>query len=253
MRRFLTLLAIVRSTLSFGQQVTLPLDTWKAFPIPTNEDTLFKFNSAPDDWTVLLKENTLYVTNAPNKTSDTLPFNIPVTSYRQFGGRKSVLEVDDGYLVGFYRGEFGGNLHWFSKDGKSNYEISGHKIVQFIKRSNKIYAIEGLAHLGLSSGSIIEVRKMNNKWTALNYLRLPSAPDGIDLDSQNNFIIITSESLLSVDTNKNIDTLITKGFWSALLYPTSIVVKDKIAYVGMRKGILKFNLTTHKQEWLLND
>jgi len=246
-------LAIVSSTLSFAQQVTLPLDIWKAFPVPTNEDTLYKFNSAPNDWTVLLKENTVYVTNSRNKTSDTLPFKVPVTAYHQFGGQKSVLEVDDGYLVGFYRGEFGGSLYWFSKDGKSNYGISGHKIVQFIKRANKIYAVEGLAHMGISRGSIIEIRMIDNRWAASNYLELPSAPDGIDLDGQNNFIIITSESLLSIDTNKKIDTLIPRGFWSALLYPTSIVVKDKIAYVGMRKGILKFNLTTRKQEWLLND
>jgi len=49
-----------------------------------------------------------------------------------------VLEVEDGYLVGFHGGEFGGDLYWFSKNGQKKYKISGDNIVQFIKRDSKI-------------------------------------------------------------------------------------------------------------------
>ncbi len=255
MRHLLLIFLTIVCTSCFAQQVTLPVANWKTFLIPTNEDTLYKYNSAPNDWTVFLKDNNVYATNNRQKVSDTLPFKISVTQkdYYQIGGRKSVLKVDDGYLVGFYRGEWGGNLYWFSNDGKSRYEISGHEIVQFIKRNDKIYAIEGLAHMNVSRGSIIEIKKANNKWIASDYIKLPSAPDGIDLDNKNNFIVITSESLLSVDTTSKLNTLIAKGFWDSYLYPTSIVLKNDTAYVGMRKGVFKFDLTTHTQEWLLNN
>lgn len=56
---------------------------------------------------------------------------------------------------------------------------------------------------------------------------------------------------MTVDTNFKIDTLIEKGFWWPALYPTSLVIKDNIAYVGMRKGIFKYDLTTNKREWLM--
>ncbi len=253
MRHLLLTTIIFILTFCYSQKVTIPIDKWKAYDVPVNEDTLSIYNHAQDDWTVFLKDSKIYATNNRNKTSDSLPFKIIPTEEERYriGGSRSVIKVDNGYLVGFYRGEWGGNLYWFSQDGKNKYEISDHEIVQFIKRDNKIYAIEGLAHLDMSAGSIIEIKEVNKKWTAVEHLKLPSAPDGIDLATNNNFVIITSKSLLTVDTNFKIDTLIEKGFWRAALYPTSLVIKDSIAYMGMRKGVFKYDLTTNKQEWLM--
>ena len=233
--------------------MSIPIDKWTAYDVPINKDTLSKYNHAQDDWTVFLKGNNIYATNSRNKTSDTLPFKIIPTKKEKnkIAGSRSVIKVNNGYLVGFYRGEWGGNLYWFSQDGKNKYEISDHVIVQFIKRDNKFYAIEGVGHLGIPDGSIIEIKEVNKKWIAVEHLKLPSAPDGIDLAQNNNFVIITSKSLLTVDTNFKIDTLIEKGFWWPALYPTSLVIKDNIAYVGMRKGIFKYDLTTNKREWLM--
>ena len=229
MRHFLLTIIIFISAFCYSQKVGVPIDKWKAYDVPVNEDTLSNYNHAQDDWTVYLKDNKIYSTNSRTKTSDTLPFKIIPTEEEKYkiGGRRSVIKVDNGYLVGFYRGEWGGNLYWISRDGKSKYEISGHEIVQFIKRDNKIYAIEGLAHLGRSEGSIIEIKEVNKKWTAVEYLKLPSAPDGVDLAQNNNFVIITSKSLLTVDINLKIDILIEKGFWWAALYPTSLGADQK--------------------------
>ncbi|MFZ6643936.1 hypothetical protein ACO0LL_29695 [Undibacterium sp. TC4M20W] len=63
-----------------------------------------------------------------------------------------LMEVDDGWLVGFNRGEFGASLYWFSKDRKEHYKISNHHIIDFIKKVDGLYAIEGLAHRGSSEG-----------------------------------------------------------------------------------------------------
>jgi hypothetical protein len=164
-------------------------------------------------------------------------------------GRRSAIKVDDGYLVAFWRGEFGGDLYWFSDDGKDRKSVSPAMIVQFFKRNNKIYAIEGLAHMGISDGSIVELKKEKNAWTISEYLRLPFAPYAAQLDNVENIVIVTSDNLLSVDKNRNIDTLI-KGFWSGL-YPTSMVMQKNICYIGMRQGVLKFDLANRRQEWLV--
>ena len=120
-------------------------------------------------------------------------------------------------------------------------------------RDNKIYAIEGLAHLSMSEGSIVEIKKDNGKWTSKEYLKLPSAPEAIELDSKNNFIIVTSSSLLSIDNYNHIDTLIATGMWDSYLYPNSLVNQNDILFIGMRKGVFKYNLLTKKDEWLLPD
>ena len=256
MKYFSIILTLFFSTTCYSQLDIYSIIKWKSYSVPLNEDSIHNYGfDLLGEWTVFIKENEIFATKNKNIISDTLPFNITrkETEKYKIGGRRSTIQVDDGYIVGFYRGEWGGNLYWFSKDGNQKYEISKHEIVQFIKRENKIYAIEGLAHLSMSNGSIIEIKKVNNKWTAVEYIKLPSAPKGVDLDAKNNFVIITSKSLLKVDTNSKINTLIEEGFWDAGFYPTSLVIKDNIAYIGMRKGILKYDLKTKKQEWLMNE
>jgi hypothetical protein len=239
-----------------GQTNRTLLKSWKSYPVPINQDTLYKYNSDPNDWIIHLDGNEIKVGKDENSPSSSqLPFDIrPSESEKhKLRGRRSILEVDDGYLVGFHRGEWGGNLYWFSKDGTKKYEISRHEIVQFIERDKKIYAIEGLTHLSISEGSIIAIDKKDNKWTVKEYLRLPSAPDAVQLDSKDNFVIVTSSSLFSIDKKRKIDTLIKVGMWEYNLYPSSMVIQDNKVYIGMRKGVYKFDLGTKKDEWLLPD
>ena len=197
------LLFIISS--SCGQSNLKPLKNWKSYSVPTNQDTLYKYNSDPNDWIVSIDSNEIYVVNGRNYSAKTtLPFELKPTKEEEsiFRGKRSVLKVDDGYLIGFYRGEWDGNLYWFSNNGANKYKVSNDQIVQFKIRDNKIYAAEGLAHLSISEGSIIEIKKEIGKWKTLAYLKLPSAPKAIELDSKNSFIIVTSSSLLSVDTDK---------------------------------------------------
>lgn len=127
----------------------------------------------------------------------------------------TVVEVEDGYLVGFYRGEFGGNLFWFSNDGTQHYMISNERIRQFKVRGGKLFAIEGLAHLSSSRGGIVELKKENARWKSFCYLTLPSAPFLFELDKKNNFVIVTSSSLISVDEGKRIKPLVINAIWDA--------------------------------------
>ena len=104
----------------------------------------------------------------------------------------------------------------------------------------------------MSEGSIIEIKKEKDKWIRETYLELPDAPGGADV-YKDFVIIITSNSLIKIDKQKKIDYLIRDAFWRTYLYPTSLIVKDNIAYIGMRKGVLKYNLLTSGQEWLMRD
>lgn len=255
MDRLLFVLAILISATCYGQKESVLLSAWKSYPIPTDQATLHEYNWSKNEWTVFIKDNQIFVINDGEKISDTLPFKIiPKDDNERYilEGRRSVIKVDDGYLVGFYRGEWGGNLFWFSNDGKKKYEISSHEIVQFVVRDNKIYAIEGLAHLLMSEGSIIQIQKKNGRWTTSEYVKLPSALDAIAIDEHNNFIIITSHILLAIDATAKTRTLVEKGFWLGL-YPTSLIIQNGSAYIGMRKGVLKYNLKTREQVWMMPD
>ncbi len=254
MRKLKLIISLLIFSTSYGQSNLTPITSWKSYNVPTNRDSLSKFNFDPNDWVVSFENQEVYVSSKSKySVKSILPFEIKPSDEEKhiFRGKRSVLKVDDGFLVGFYRGEWGGNLYWFSKDGASKYKISNDEIVDFKIRDNKIYAIEGLSHLSTSEGSIVEIKKQNDKWTTVEYLKLPFAPDAFELDSKNNFVIITSTSLISVDTSKNIDTLISIGIWDIFLYPNSLVIQNDTLFVGMRKGVFKYNLLTKKEEWLL--
>jgi hypothetical protein len=254
-RILITILTIFATAHCFSQEDTSNLKNWKSYAVPTDNETLTHYNWSNNDWVVYSNGKEVHAkVMGQTPFVDELPFKIePLDDKEKYKmrGMRSVQKVDDGYLVAFWRGEFGGNLYWFGNNGKDRKLISPTWIVQFLKRAGKIYAIEGLAHMGMSDGSIVEIKKTNNTWTISEYFKLPFAPYTAQLDNKNNFVIVTSDNLLLVDTNRKVDTLVKEGFWSGL-YPTSMVIQKSICYIGMRQGVLKFDLLTKKQEWLMS-
>ena len=183
-----------------------------------------------------------------------LPFKTPIpksfSKFEEFSGKKSFIKVNDGYLVAFWRGEFGGSMFWFSNDGTSQYKIPGASAIQFLSRNDEIFAIDGLDHLDMSSGQILKITKVNDKWVANTYVELPFAPYTILLDSKNDFLVVMSSNLIRITKKKRIRTILKTDFWQGL-YPTSSVIEDNNIYIGMRKGIYQVNLVTKETKWLL--
>lgn len=168
-----------------------------------------------------------------------------------FGGKQVNLRIDDGWLVGFDKGEWGGNLFWFNKNGTEYEKITGGNIKNILEIDEKIYVIEGLAHLGLSDGQIFQVERKNNEWIIEKKVDLPNAPYATTLTKNNEFLIVTSKGLLKVNKKFEIETLIEEGFWRYYLYPNSIVIKNGNIYIGMRGGVLKTQLNNiNNQQWL---
>jgi len=253
--RYFTFFFFHVSSVASSQSNIHLIGNWKALTIPTNEDTVYSYNSSDTNWIVYQKNNKVFVREMMDTVDRTyLPFKTPApksySKMEEFSGKRSFIKVNDGYLVAFWRGEFGASLFWFSNEGTTYYKVNGASAVQFIKRGNEIYAINGLAHLSMSSGSLLKMSFENNKWVASEYLALPFAPYAISLDSNNDFIIVTSDNLIKVNSKKQIKTLLKTDFWQGL-YPTSSVIEGECIYIGMRKGVYEFNLRTKVSKWLL--
>jgi len=76
----------------------------------------------------------------------------------------ALMRVEDGWLTGFNDGEFGAALYWFSRDGKQNYKISDHQVIDFFSGLDGIYAIEGLGHMGYVRGSVIRIARGHRRF-----------------------------------------------------------------------------------------
>jgi hypothetical protein len=238
------------SALSCDAQKGDLVSSLTSYPIPTNRDSITSLITFHKRCIVSIKEGKVYAEdNKLSKKESLLPFVVKEGGDISLRGKESILKVDDGYLVGFNGGEWGGDLYWFSADGSAHYKISGNNIIQFIKNGDSIYVIEGLAHLSLSEGSIMQIKKINNKWLATTYAVLPTAPEVVVLDSNGNFIIVTDKSLLQIDNKASIKILVEKGIWY-YADPTSMVVADNAVFIGMQGGVFKYNLITGGQEFL---
>lgn len=247
MSKILILLLLISSS-CFGQNA-IPIKNWKSHSIPTIEDTLVNYNRGQVWWKVLVKNNEIHAYNDYSHYQKQLPFPILKTQSEKtlnISGKRIVMEVDDGYLVGIDYGEWGGDFLWYSKNGKVHKQLKGYRIMQFITVDKKIYAIDGY-------GTMIRIDKIQNEWITETYIKFPfeQNPISIALDNQNNFIVITSNCLLKIDKQRKITKVIENGFWRPYLYPTSIVIRNNIVYAGMPMGIFKYNLDTEKKEWLM--
>lgn len=168
----------------------------------------------------------------------------------------ATLKVADGWLVGFNDGEWGGALYWFNPNGTAKYRISKHQIVDFVQTSNRIFAIEGLAHLSLSEGSIISICRSSNQgpWQITGLYRLPQAPYAVVQHLDGNLLVVLSDSFVSVALDGKIKTIVKEVRWGGL-YPNSMVLSTdaKTVCVGMRQFVAKITLKNGKVSFLVPD
>lgn len=175
----------------------------------------------------------------------------------RFRNLDAFLRVPDGWLAGNNMGEFGANLYWFSADGKRSYEISKHQVVDFIQRKGRIYAIEGLAHLGMSRGSLIEIEPSKTKngqmrWIAKQAVILPQAPSAAVSLPDGTLLIALSGSLVSVAPDMTLKTLLADAPWN-MFYANSAALNGDGSklYLGMREYVGEFDLHTRNLRLLV--
>ena len=117
---------------------------------PPDDERLHCANYAHDEWQVAIAaNNTATFTESPDHDADTgpaLPF-APSTPDREVRGRRHVLAVPDGYLVGFDAGEWGGALYWFSPNGARTTKLADDNVHGLVAVGpNLVASIEGLDH-----------------------------------------------------------------------------------------------------------
>jgi hypothetical protein len=174
----------------------------------------------------------------------------------RFRGASAFAQVDDGWLVGFNHGEFGAALFWFSADGNRNYKISDHQVVDFISTPDGILAVEGLAHMTTSRGSLIRIAraKGEKQWKANSLVTLPFAPYAVSRRRDGVLLITLSDCLVAVTLGDKakVQTLLADADWGGF-YPNSsaLTFDERKLYIGMRQFVGEFDLQTRTLRFLL--
>lgn len=240
--RLLLLLSLCVTSFQDGD---LLLSNWKSHPIPKDTPTLSKYKESAADYIVYMKYGEVYATKGLMSANQPLPFLITPTlaDSGKLTGNRSIVKTNEGYLVAFYRAAAGGSLYWFDSNGKSKTKIAEQPLIKLLDGESVVY--------GVNADTVNSIVKVDKKKGIVPFKKLKSTPLAADIDDAGNIIIITDKSLLSVDKNGVSHMLIEKGFWNGYLFPRSLVVYQGKIYVGMRNGVLTYELATKQQQWLM--
>lgn len=204
-------------------------------------------------WTVQLANGEpIAISQEFDEVRDPLPFPIPPDDDRN--GDRHALRVEDGWLVGFDQGEWGGSLWWFSTDGKHSYRVTEDQVRGLYPTSRGVLAIEGLAHGGISTGHVVRVtRGKSGTWKARRITDLRQAPETATLDDDKTLVVATARSLVRVTQDGNIHTMISRAFWWSLVPNSMVLTPSGDLYLGMRHGVavIRSHRKNRTVEWLV--
>src|SRR5439155_7075107 len=189
---------------------------WQEVAVPPKSEQgarmawFYAANYSNHEWRVFAQDDQpqAQLSNEPQEKRPERPKFTPKAG--KFRDASAFASVDDGWLVGFNQGEFGAALYWFSRDGKSSYKISDHQVVNYFSLSEVVHAIEGLAHMCLSHGSVIRIARSKDTelWQATSIAKLPFAPCAISVRRDGTMVITLSDSLVSIGSDHKIQTLL---------------------------------------------
>jgi len=222
---------------------------WRSFPVPPRAARAdyavwsYAAGYSQTEWEVLSTPRGVAArVRGRGSPTTRMPF---VPKADKFQGAQAAARVSDGWLVGFNLGEFGAGLYWFSETGKEHYAISGHQVVDFLQVGERLLAIEGLAHLSRSDGSVISVEKTKERWQASTVVSLPFAPYAAAVEPDKSLLVVLSGALVRLAPAGSLKTLVSPVPWE-MLYPTSAVLAadNQTLYVGMRQYVAAITLAS---------
>lgn len=168
------------------------------------------------------------------------------------------IQVSDGWIVGYHRGEFGGKLYWYACDGLDAYKISTHNVVQLFYWLGSLYAVEGCDHMAQFQGSLLRFEKDKNdsRWIAVKVLELGGAPYSVVERRSGSLLITLALNVIEVKQDMIFRTILdmTKSHfgWSHL-YPNNSVMSadDQRLYIGMRRFVAELNIVSGALRYLV--
>ncbi len=204
-------------------------------------------------WRVLAKDGKTHaqVEEQPAKPRGQQPPFTPKAD-RFYGGNG--FAVDDGWLIGFNMGEWGAALYWFSPDGSTSYKISDHQVVDFFVLPDGIHAIEGLAHMFTSRGSVIRIARpaAGGKWAAVQVQALPFAPRAVSVTGAGGALITLTDAVVLYQPGKDLQMPMPVAPFGRFISSSSVLSADgQKLYIGMRQFVGEFDLATKKLRLLV--
>jgi hypothetical protein len=221
---------------------------WKRIdPASVTDDQRSSLNYSPCSWTVFVRDGVL-VARAHHDTRPPVPpgFRLP----DQWGPPLVVRRGRSGVLFGFNHGEWGGSLLWYSENATFKRELLDENVVEVLPVANGFTIFTGLSHLGSDTGRATEITDTGTSYELGRSADLGSAPCAVVGESTGAVLVATMAGIIRVRPDFQVEQLLS-SHWG-ILYPVSLALHSKTAYVGMRGIVAEVHLGADavRETWL---
>jgi hypothetical protein len=205
-------------------------------------------------WRILERNDQLYFYDEedyePEYLGDTLPITMDslanISSCRTLRGELNVLKLTEGWLIGSNQGEWGGALTWFSEDLKQCKLIGRMNVNQIYRYGERVLVLEGLSHLSISGGTILEYKADRTIDTLAD---LDEAPYSLDFKNSEKGYLISDLKLYEISSGFKLREVYSNDQWP-YMYPTDLKCSDGKVYISMRGGIAIYDEKKKSMKWL---
>ena len=239
-----------------------PPDGWVAYPTPPPRACAWaRAQGSTRDWRVRLADGRLVIERNDDVAPDpTLPvFQIPAAEKKAWTCPECVMRVEDGILVGFNGGEFGGRLWWTDGSGGNAYAVPhigrcrdiadtgrpsppfrAENVKALVRSGGRIFVMTGLTFFGPHQGEFSLVERSQGKWQTCLARNLEGEPIAQTADGADSWFVMTDIGLVHVDVHGAMRkfgsfSLIEEGF-----YPSSMVkLADGTLYTAARHFVAR--------------
>jgi hypothetical protein len=215
------------------------------------------FNFSRNEWNVTVEG--VEVRIAKNiRRQEEVPA-LPPRLVHQYGmtSLQSATRLNDGWLLAYNGGEFGGGLWLTSSDGGDVKQILNEDVHAVVIRDDSVVVLSGLAHMTGDSGRAWFYALPRDLGMALQRsIKLDGAPGAYTKGTDGSVTFTTTHSLNRITKEGELQTLHEFPKWMAHQYPNSIaLLPNGTVYVGMRMFVLRLKNYSGEfsEEWLLPD
>jgi hypothetical protein len=165
-------------------------------------------------------------------------------------GARSVLRLQDGWLVGFSNGEYGGSL-WFvdSVDNKPT-QLLDDNVSKIARLLGNVYVFTNTFGKGFSGGEIVEVGENGKIENRAGFF---GAPLEFVQESSDSFLMVGNGGVFRVSSNLHTQQQLSKTELFLFAPDSMVIGADKTIFVGLKFFALRLIPTEnlYREQWLV--
>lgn len=226
-----------------------------------DETTLRCFNYSHNEWRVISEGDGVKITKRLSQKAD-VPALPPLLKQEAgmpgrtvSAGLRTAMHFENGWLLAYDAGEWGGGLWLTNEDGSKTKRIISDNVRAVVTIDGGILVLSGLAHMSMDFGDAFIFSNPDGLNVSLQHsVNLNGEPSAYAKEPDGSVLFVTTFGLCRITKSGELQRLTYFPRWMRQQYPNSMAIaSDGSVFIAMRMFVLRLRANSGKysEEWLL--